>query len=156
MQKIFLGILALFVLEILVLIEVGSAIGAVNTILIMFLMMFVGIVLIKLKFKQAMMLFSQGQMDFSMVLLPIAGFLFLFPGFISDVIALLLLIPQVRVKASNFYQNKTHHSNFSFYGNQKAENGSASSFKSGRTIDGEATVAEAEVETKIEEKDQAK
>ena len=43
-----------------------------------------------------------------------------------------------------------------FYGNQKAENGSASSFKSGRTIDGEATVVEAEVETKIEEKDQAK
>ena len=45
MQKILLSLVVFFVLELAVIIEVGSSIGAVNTILVMFLMMVLGVFL---------------------------------------------------------------------------------------------------------------
>lgn len=51
MQKILLSLVVFFVLELAVIIEVGSSIGAVNTILVMFLMMVLGVFLIKLRFR---------------------------------------------------------------------------------------------------------
>lgn len=53
MQKIFLSLILFFVLELIVIIEVGSSIGALNTIFVMFLMMILGVVLIKMRFRQA-------------------------------------------------------------------------------------------------------
>lgn len=54
MQKIFLSLILFFVLELIVIIEVGSSIGALNTIFVMFLMMILGVVLIKMRFRQAL------------------------------------------------------------------------------------------------------
>lgn len=106
MQKILLSLVVFFVLELAVIIEVGSSIGAVNTILVMFLMMVLGVFLIKLRFRQAMDGLRNGTVDTSVFFLPLAGFLFLFPGFISDLLGLLLLIPQIQTRCVRYY-NKT-------------------------------------------------
>lgn len=65
MQKILLSLVVFFVLELAVIIEVGSSIGAVNTILVMFLMMVLGVFLIKLRFRQAMDGLRNGTVDTS-------------------------------------------------------------------------------------------
>ena len=71
MQKILLSLVVFFVLELAVIIEVGSSIGAVNTILVMFLMMVLGVFLIKLRFRQAMDGLRNGTVDTSVFFLQI-------------------------------------------------------------------------------------
>ncbi len=97
MQRIILALFVLFILEIVVLIEVGKAINPLNTILLMFVGMIAGFVLIKLRFRKVVEMMQRGGVpDFKVLFLPLSGFLFLFPGFISDILGLLLLIPSVR------------------------------------------------------------
>ena len=112
MQKIFLSLILFFVLELIVIIEVGSSIGALNTIFVMFLMMILGVVLIKMRFRQALEGLKNGTVDTSVFFLPLAGFLFLFPGFISDIIGLLLLIPRIQTRCVRFYNDKRDDSEF--------------------------------------------
>ena len=112
MQKIFLSLILFFVLELIVIIEVGSSIGALNTIFVMFLMMILGVVLIKMRFRQAIEGLKNGTVDTSVFFLPLAGFLFLFPGFISDIIGLLLLIPRIQTRCVRFYNDKRDDSEF--------------------------------------------
>lgn len=112
MQKIFLSLILFFVLELIVIIELGSSIGALNTIFVMFLMMILGVVLIKMRFRQAIEGLKNGTVDTSVFFLPLAGFLFLFPGFISDIIGLLLLIPRIQTRCVRFYNDKRDDSEF--------------------------------------------
>ncbi|MCR5536037.1 MAG: FxsA family protein [Succinivibrio sp.] len=81
-------------LELVVLIEVGSAIGALSAVTLLFLGMLVGFTLVKMRFASVLKALQEGrENDLSLIFLPLAGFLFIFPGFISDVLGILLLIP---------------------------------------------------------------
>ena len=134
MQKIFLSLILFFVLELIVIIEVGSSIGALNTIFVMFLMMILGVVLIKMRFRQAIEGLKNGTVDTSVFFLPLAGFLFLFPGFISDIIGLLLLIPRIQTRCVRFYNDKRDDSEFFTFTKKESDD----FFHKGNTIDGTA------------------
>ena len=134
MQKIFLSLILFFVLELVVIIEVGSSIGALNTIFVMFLMMILGVVLIKMRFRQALEGLKNGTVDTSVFFLPLAGFLFLFPGFISDIIGLLLLIPRIQTRCVRFYNDRRDDSEFFTFAKKESD----AFFHKGNTIDGTA------------------
>lgn len=145
MQKLFLTLVILFVLEILLLIQIGGYIGGLNVIFIMFAMMVIGAVIIKRCFKRVMEQLQQGVVDIKIIFLPLSGFLFLFPGFISDVLALLLLLPFVQSKCAKVYSSKSG-SGTSFAFRSSTSDGFTDVFSKGRTIDGTATVVQDEKE----------
>ena len=96
--------IALPVAEIAVLIKVGSAIGVLNTIGLLILSAMVGTALVRaqgiatlgrVQDSLARDIFPAKAM-FDGICLLAAGFLFLVPGFVSDVIGLLLVLPPVR------------------------------------------------------------
>ena len=104
MGKFFFGLIAFFLLEIWVLIKVGSVIGGLPTLILMVLSTLLGGQLVRSQ-GLATLLNMQGQMMrreavgrdlLEGVWLAVAGFLFIFPGFVSDVLALLLLQPFCR------------------------------------------------------------
>ncbi len=135
MKNIFFALLILFILELVVLIQVGSAIGALTTITLMFIAMIIGAFLVKLRFAQIVKQIREEQrFDPSLIWIPLAGFLFIFPGFISDIIALLLLLPPIHKQIGNIYVKK--HPNGFYYEehfySQSTERGS----NKGRIIDG--------------------
>jgi UPF0716 protein FxsA len=91
-------------LELWVLIQVGKEIGALATVALVFLSVIAGLFLLRLR---GLSVAKTMQADLSAGRLPanplvdafclmIAGWLFIFPDFISDAIALLLIIPGVR------------------------------------------------------------
>lgn len=92
------------ILEITLLIEIGQYLGGVATFLLMVLTTFAGIALVRHQglriLQKAQMQMLQGQTPNKVVLsgmmLFIAGVLFLLPGFFTDGIGLLLLLPPVR------------------------------------------------------------
>ena len=97
MPRAILFVFVFFILELIVLIQIGSRIGALTTISIMFIMMLIGGLLIKLRFRQVMMSMRQDpHTSLALLCLPIAGFLFIFPGFISDILGLLILLPPIQ------------------------------------------------------------
>lgn len=145
MQKLFLTLVILFVLEILLLIQIGGYIGGLNVIFIMFAMMVIGAVIIKRCFKRVMEQLQHGVVDIKIIFLPLSGFLFLFPGFISDILALLLLLPFVQSKCSKVYSSKSG-SGTSFAFRSSTSDGFTDVFSKGRTIDGTATVVQDEKE----------
>ena len=145
MQKLFLTLVILFVLEILLLIQIGGYIGGLNVIFIMFAMMVIGAVIIKRCFKRVMEQLQRGVVDIKIIFLPLSGFLFLFPGFISDVLALLLLLPFVQSKCAKVYSSKSG-SGTSFAFRSSTSDGFTDVFSKGRTIDGTATVVQDEKE----------
>lgn len=145
MQKLFLTLVILFVLEILLLIQIGGYIGGLNVIFIMFAMMVIGAVIIKRCFKRVMEQLQHGVVDIKIIFLPLSGFLFLFPGFISDILALLLLLPFVQSKCAKVYSSKSG-SGTSFAFRSSTSDGFTDVFSKGRTIDGTATVVQDEKE----------
>ena len=92
-------------IELYVLISVGSAIGAFSTVLLVILTAFMGSILVKRQgfstLRRAQQATANGQnATFEMlegVIILCAGFLLLTPGFITDFMGLLGLIPQTRV-----------------------------------------------------------
>ena len=104
MGKVLLGLVGLFFVEIWVLIKVGSAIGAVTTLVLMVVAAVLGAQLVRSQGIMALLKLQPrlqaGEVSPTELLqgiwLPVAGFLFIFPGFISDVLGLLLLQPAVR------------------------------------------------------------
>ena len=70
------------------------------------------------------------RIDISIIWLPLAGFLFIFPGFISDVLALILLVPPVHSFVGDAY--KRSHSQTHYTSDYKETN------HKGRTIEGTA------------------
>ncbi len=101
MPRVLIILLLLFIAEIFVLIAFGSVIGALAVISLMFVSMVAGGFLIKLRAGALIKALNGAhpvktlEENIALLLLPVAGFLFIFPGFISDVAAFLLLIPGV-------------------------------------------------------------
>ncbi|MGO5000634.1 FxsA family protein [Oceanisphaera sp. W20_SRM_FM3] len=104
MGKIFLLFVAATLLEIFVFIEVGSAIGAWSTIALILLSAIVGLSLVRVQ-GLTTLLEAQRKMQLgepparemlSGTLLALSGALLVLPGFVSDILGLLLLLPPVR------------------------------------------------------------
>ena len=123
---IFIGIPAL---EIFLLIKIGGKIGALNTVALIFLTAIIGVYLAKL---QGMQTLKSGMINLYQNKLPIyeimsgasiamAALLLIIPGFFSDLIGFILLIPFTRkIFFSVFFKSKTR-----------------SKIKNDETIDGE-------------------
>jgi UPF0716 protein FxsA len=102
--KLFVAFAVLPVLEIYVLIHVGSAIGALNTIVLVLLTAFAGAWLARAEGMQTMLRIRQSMhqgimptselVDAAIILA--AGLVLLTPGFITDALGLLLLFPPTR------------------------------------------------------------
>lgn len=104
MRFLFLAFIVMPIIEMLVLIEVGSHIGALYTILLVLLTAVIGVALLKQQGLRTLMQANDkmrtGQMPVSEIgeglMLAVAGALLLTPGFVTDTIGFLLLTPGVR------------------------------------------------------------
>lgn len=107
---LFLAFLVVPFLELYVIIQVGHALGALNTIALLLLVSMVGAALVK---REGLAVLRRAQERIATgavpgrelvdgVLVLLAGALLLTPGFLSDVVGVLLLLPPVRagVRAS--------------------------------------------------------
>ena len=102
--KLFLAFTIIPVLELYILIEVGSYLGALNTIMVVIVTGFVGAYLERLQGFQTMNrvreslnrgeMPTEGLIDALLILL--AGIVLLTPGFLTDIAGLLILLPQTR------------------------------------------------------------
>ena len=99
-----LAIIAVPLVEIAVFIQVGEAIGLMATLVAVVLGTMVGVAVVKQQ-GLAVLTRAQQQMDagivpdrelFDGVCLVIAGFLILLPGFVTDTLGVLLLLPPIR------------------------------------------------------------
>ncbi len=104
MRVLLFPFIILPILEMLVLIEVGGSIGALNTVALVFLGAFIGLqvirqqgfsTMIKARQKMASGELPAGEMV-EAFMIAIGGFLMMIPGFITDALGILLLIPVVR------------------------------------------------------------
>jgi UPF0716 protein FxsA len=97
-------LLGLPLLELYVLIKVGGEVGALSTVLLVIFTAVVGIALVRLQGFSTLMrvrsAMDRGEVPAVEMLegaaLLIAGFLLLFPGFISDTLGFVILIPPLR------------------------------------------------------------
>lgn len=106
MARLFVGLFFILVpvLELVLLIKVGQRIGAWQTVGLVVIMAFTGMLIISQQsltvFRQSLEAMSQGRPPVAQVMdglfLFVAGILLLVPGFITDILALLLLIPPLR------------------------------------------------------------
>ena len=119
MNSLLLLIIGLPILEIAVMIKIGQQIGAFNTILIIFFTAIVGIYYAKIEglntIKAGMINLYKNKIPFYEILsgasIAIAAILLILPGFITDAIGLLFLVPFTRKIIisswiSNKYKNK--------------------------------------------------
>jgi UPF0716 protein FxsA len=104
LKKVLQAVIVFFLLELVVMIWVGTYIGAWTTILLIIFAATTGLLLIQ-KFgyktiQKAQQQWSSGQPPghtiLKGVLLSLGAILLIFPGFISDIIGILLLIPFTR------------------------------------------------------------
>jgi UPF0716 protein FxsA len=120
MNTLLLIIVGLPILEIVIMIKIGQQIGAFNTIIIIFFTAFVGIYYAKIEglntIKLGMTNLYKNKIPFYEMLsgasIAFAAILLILPGFISDTIGFLLLLPFTRRIIINFwlrnkYQNNT-------------------------------------------------
>ena len=111
MNSLLLLIISLPILEIAVMIKIGQQIGTFNTILIIFFTAIVGIYYAKIEglntIKSGMVNLYKNKIPFyemfSGASIAIAAILLIFPGFISDTIGFLLLVPFIRKTIINFW-----------------------------------------------------
>ncbi len=135
MRQLILALFILFVVELVVIIEVGSHIGALYTVTALFVFMLLGVALVKARFRAAFIEMQDNPRPSLHILwIPLAGFFMLIPGFVSDAIGLLLLIPAVQ----HFLERRitdaiNHGKTFWFYGQ------SGHTRDNGRIIDAEYT-----------------
>ncbi|GAU08713.1 FxsA family protein [Desulfoplanes formicivorans] len=102
--KLFIAFAVLPVLEIYVLIHVGSLIGALNTVMLVIISAFAGAWLARTEGMQTMLRIRESMnrgimptndlVDAAIIL--VAGLVLLTPGFITDTLGLLLLFPPTR------------------------------------------------------------
>lgn len=122
MRFLFLCFLVIPIVEMLILIEVGSSIGGLSTIGLVLLTAIIGASLLKKQglstFVKANKKMQEGQMPVAEMgeglVLAVAGALLLTPGFVTDAIGFLLLTPGFRSLTARFWINKM------MQGNQKA------------------------------------
>ncbi len=115
MSRFVLLFVLLFAAELLVLIQIGSAIGALQCLALLFAAMVLGAVLVKLRAQQLMAQMQQTHnVNIKLLWLPLAGFLFIFPGFITDVLAVLILLPPVENWLVKKFAGSLHFTSSSF------------------------------------------
>ncbi|MGD2271836.1 MAG: FxsA family protein [Desulfobacterales bacterium] len=112
--KLFLAFTLIPVIEIYLMIEVGTIIGALNTVILVILTGFAGAYLARLQGMQTMMrvrsslqrgiMPTEELLDALMIF--VAGIVLLTPGFLTDAAGLLLLIPETRGYFKRFLRNK--------------------------------------------------
>jgi len=112
---LFLLFLLIPLVEIYFLIEVGNIIGAIPTIALVVFTALLGAMLLRIQgwvtLQRARMTLAQGQMPaiemFEGVLLVFAGALLLTPGFFTDTIGFLFLVPPLRKSLIRWFLTKT-------------------------------------------------
>lgn len=99
MSRFFFCLFLFFVAEVLVIIQVGRATSAFTCISLLFASMVIGFLLIKFSLSRSttrsangLFMMLSSQLNYSLF----AGILFIIPGFITDVLGIILLIPWVR------------------------------------------------------------
>jgi len=111
MNTLLLIIIGLPILEITLMIKIGQQIGALNTVLIIFITAFVGIYYAKIEgintIKSGMANLYKNKIPlyemFSGASIAIAAILLILPGFISDTLGFLLLVPFTRKTIINLW-----------------------------------------------------
>ena len=136
MRILFLCFLTVPIIEMLVLIEVGSFIGTFYTILLVLLTAVIGVSLLKRQglstFIKANQKMQTGQMPVTEMgeglMLAVAGALLLTPGFVTDSVGFILLTPGLRnAIAKSFLQKMLKNSHqSSFYSQTTYHSGSRS------------------------------
>ena len=115
--KLFLAFTLIPIIELYLLIEVGTIIGALNTVILVIVTGFAGAWLARLQGMQTMIRvrssLQQGIMPaeelMDAVLIFMAGIVLLTPGFVTDAAGLLLLIPETRNYFKRFLRYKFDH-----------------------------------------------
>jgi UPF0716 protein FxsA len=117
MNPFFLLFIGLPALEIFLMIKIGGAVGAFNTVLLIFLTAIIGIYFAKLQgiqtLKSGMVNLYQNKLPVYEILsgasIAIAALLLIIPGFFSDLIGFLFLIPFTRRVIFNIaFKNKSN------------------------------------------------
>ena len=112
--KLFLAFTIIPVLEIYLLIKLGTVLGALNTVIIVILTGILGAALARFEGLHTMIRIkeglnrgempAEGMLDALLIL--IAGIVLLTPGFLTDIAGLLILIPQVRTLLKRWLRKK--------------------------------------------------
>tara|TARA_B100001093_G_scaffold472440_1_gene495576 strand:- start:10775 stop:11191 length:417 start_codon:yes stop_codon:yes gene_type:complete len=114
MNPFFLIFIGLPALEIFLFIKIGGEIGALNTLLLIFLSAFIGVYFAKLQgmktMRSGVINLYQNKTPIYEILagasIAIAAFLLILPGFFTDIIGFLILIPISRKILINFFVRK--------------------------------------------------
>ena len=118
MNSIFLALILIPVIEIYLLIKIGSQIGAISTIFLIFITAIVGVYYAKYEglntLKSGFLQLSKNQTPtFEMLsgaAIALAALLLIIPGFFSDIIGFLLIFPISRKLLFNFLSKRFSHS----------------------------------------------
>ncbi len=112
--KLFLAFTIIPVLEIYLLIKLGTFLGALNTVIIVILTGMLGAYLARLEGLHTMIkvreglnrgeMPAEGMLDALLIL--VAGIVLLTPGFLTDITGLLMLIPQTRLLFKRWLRKK--------------------------------------------------
>ena len=115
MSPLLLLIISFPILEIILIIKIGKVVGILNTILLMFITAIIGIYYARMEglstIKSALINLYQNKLPFYEIIsgatIAIGATMLILPGFISDVIGFLLLIPFIRKIIINLcFKNK--------------------------------------------------
>jgi UPF0716 protein FxsA len=148
MRGLFFLFVVLPILELWLLIQVGSKIGALSTIILVFLTAIVGSWLLRQQGLKTLMSarskMEAGQLPAKEmaegICLAVGGALLLTPGFITDAIGLACLIPGIRGWVATFFMARTvvrAGQGRAFEGNQPGSRYSATDARQGDVIEGE-------------------
>ncbi|QFI53426.1 FxsA family protein [Aeromonas simiae] len=116
MGKLLLGLVGLALLEMVVLIKVGSVIGALPTVALVILTALVGSSLVRSQGLRTLMEAQHkmqlgelpGREVMSGMMLALAGLLLIIPGFVTDIVAVLLLQPALRNRLADKLMGSGH------------------------------------------------
>jgi UPF0716 protein FxsA len=114
MLVVFAFLIALGVLELFVFVQVSNAIGFLNTLGLMIVISLVGVWIVRREgwkvWRRMNLQLNQGRMPqaelIDGVLILLAGLLLVLPGFVTDVVGLLLLLPPTRALARRMAQRR--------------------------------------------------
>ena len=120
MNSVLLIIIGLPILEIALMIKIGKAVGILNTISLIFLTAIIGIYYARVEglntIRSGMVNLYQNKLPFYELIsgasIAIAAVLLIFPGFISDTIGFLLLIPFTRRLIINTWFKSKYKNNY--------------------------------------------
>ena len=112
--KLFLAFTIIPVLEIYLLIKLGTVLGALNTVIIVILTGILGAALARFEGLNTMIRIKEGLSRGEMpaegmldaLLILIAGIVLLTPGFLTDIAGLSILIPQMRILLKRWLRKK--------------------------------------------------